>query len=524
MESTTPTRVPGDVLLTKIIATVGPACLDVGSLCKLIAEGTRVFRINFSHGTTESFAKALAAIREAGKITGEHVAALGDLSGPKIRVGKVQDGGIPLTAGQRVMFVREQILAIPAAGTAEAPIVFSTTFPAMIGDVLAKQRLLINDGEVQLQVVGTEGKGTQQRLVATVVVGGLVTSSKGINLPDSALSVSAVTQYDWKCVEWAVENELDFLALSFVRKASDLRELRAGLGAILSRAGKQETLKMSIIAKIEKPQALDELDAIVQESDALMVARGDLGVEMDASEVPVIQKRIIAASHAYGKPVIVATQMLQSMIESPVPTRAEVSDVANAIFDGADAVMLSGETAVGKWPIEAVKMMARIARSANRGYDEVGAYGGFPGLLPESAPPKKLVGQRYRTAALAHGVRVVVRDLSAKLVVIWSQLGGGARYLSQNRFRVPIIAASSSPEALRKMALLHAVLPIFMETPANAAEFIDEMDRLILEQKLASIGEPLVVVTGEPIGVAGVTNGLQIHYVGEMRGMDGKGR
>jgi pyruvate kinase len=514
----THSRGQGDVLLTKIIATVGPSCLDVGVLVKLIDEGVRVFRINFSHGTVEGFAKALAAIREAGKLTGEHVAALGDLSGPKIRVGKVQDGGILLEAEKHVAFVREPLVAVAAAGTADAPIIFSTTFPPMIDDVQPGQRLLINDGEFQLHVDGTDGTGEKRRLLCTVKAGGLVTSSKGINLPDTALSTSAVTPYDWKCVEWAVENELDFLALSFVRKAMDLKELRAGLKQMLANAGKSDTLRMSIIAKIEKPQALDELDAIVQEADAVMVARGDLGVEMDVSEVPVIQKRIIAAAHALGKPAVVATQMLQSMIESPVPTRAEVSDVANAIFDGADAVMLSGETAVGKWPIDAVRMMARIARTSNRHYDEVNDIVGT-GEHPALQTPTKIVGGRYRTAALSHGVRVVVRDLGARLVVTWSQQAGGARYLSQNRFRVPIIAASSSPAALRRMAILHAVIPVFAETPANKQVFIAAMDTLILARKLGAAGDPVVVVTGEPIGVAGVTNGLQIHYVGEVCGI-----
>lgn len=499
-----------DLLLTKIIATVGPACADADKISKLITEGARVFRINFSHGTVEHFDRALTAIREAAKITGEHVAALGDLSGPKIRVGKVQEGGITLFTGHRAVFVREPIVAVPAAGDARDPVVFSTTFPAIIDDVRPGQRLLINDGEIQMRVIGSEGTGAKRRLTAEVVVGGLVTSSKGINLPDSDLTTSAVTSHDWDCVQWAIDHELDFLALSFVRKAADLRELKSGLGAMLSRAGKQGTLKMSIIAKIEKPQALDELDAIVQESDALMVARGDLGVEMDVAEVPIIQKRIISAAHAQGKPVIVATQMLQSMIESPVATRAEVSDVANAIFDGADAVMLSGETAVGKWPIDAVRMMARIARAAGRGYEEA------RGTLGQIEPgPSKLVGGRYRTAALAHGVRVVVRDLGAKLVVTWSQQAGSARYLSQNRFRVPIVAASSSHASLRRMALLHAVLPIHMDAPASKEAFIDHMDALILKLGLASQGDPIVVVTGEPIGVAGVTNGLQIHYIGE---------
>jgi len=238
-----------------------------------------------------------------------------------------------------------------------------------------------------------------------------------------------------------------------------------------------------------------------------MVARGDLGVEMDLAEVPGIQKRVIAMAHDYAKPVIVATQMLQSMIESASPTRAEVSDVANAIDDGADAVMLSGETAVGKWPVQAVATMARIARATQRELAREGRV---------ARPPIKLQQTRYRTAALAHGVAVVVKDIGAKLVVTWSELGGGARYLSQNRLHVPILAAGSNPEALRKMALLYGVMPYEMPKPTDSTSFIAAIDKLIIEREWAKKGDAVVVVKGEPIGVAGVTNELLIHYVGDV--------
>ena len=306
----------------------------------------------------------------------------------------------------------------------------------MIDDAQVGQRLLIDDGSVRLLVTDKIGQGDNQRVVANVTVGGLVTSNKGVNMPDSAsLSVPSLTEYDVACVAWAVEHEIDFLALSFVRKAEDLRMLKL----LLPVRAANHASYIPVIAKIEKPQALDDLDAIVSEADGVMVARGDLGVEMDLAEVPGIQKRVISLCHDHGKPVIVATQMLQSMIDSPSPTRAEASDVANAIYDGADAVMLSGETAVGKYPVQVVATMARIALCTQRLLRE----------RPPGKPPIRLQQTRYRTAALAHGVSVIVRDLDARLVATWSELGGGARYLSQNRLDIPIIAASSNPEALR---------------------------------------------------------------------------
>jgi pyruvate kinase len=493
---------PKGFILTKIIATVGPACDTPALLTRLIDEGARVFRINFSHGTFEGFAKSLAAVREAGRLTGQHVGVLGDLSGPKIRVGKVRDGGIELAAGDAVEFQRQPIVAVPAAP--DQPVHFSTTYPTMVDDVQVGERLFINDGDVRLLVVDKVGQVEEQRVVARVTVGGLVTSAKGINLPDNAsLSVPSLTDYDRTCITWAVENEVDILALSFVRRAEDLRLLKS----LLPVRAVNHASYIPVIAKIEKPQALDDLDNIVNEADGIMVARGDLGVEMDLAEVPGIQKRVISLSHDYGKPAIVATQMLQSMIESPSPTRAEVSDVANAIYDGADAVMLSGETAVGKYPVQTVHMMGRIARATERLQLERGEL---------CRPPIKLQQSRYRTAALAHGVSAVVGDLDAKLVVTWSELGGGARYLSQNRLHVPIIAAGSNPEALRKMNLLFGVLPIWMERPADSTQFIHAIDALILERQWARPGDAVVVVKGEPIGTPGVTNQILIHYLGDV--------
>ncbi len=489
-------------ILTKIVATVGPACADVDTLVKLIGEGVRVFRINFSHGTLDQFERTLSLVRAAGEATGIPVGALGDLSGPKIRVGKVVEGGVELAMGQRVEFVREPIVA--AAPQPGGAAVFSSTLASLIDDVSPGQRVLINDGAIRMLALDKDPVGA--RLACTVTHGGLVTSGKGINLPDSAVSAPSLTEWDMTCVDWAVAHDIDFLALSFVRQAADIIALKGHL----SQRGRSRATgrRLPIVAKIEKPQALEHLEAILDAADGLMVARGDLGVEMDLAEVPVIQKRIIQLAHDHGKPVIVATQMLQSMIADPSPTRAEASDVANAIFDGADAVMLSGETAVGRFPVVAVNTMRRII-AASEGHMRT-----QPGKW--FTAPKKLQDTKYRTAALAHGVSVIVRDMDARLVVTWSQLGGGARYLSQNRLSVPILAASSDRAALRQMNLLFGVHPIHMDAPKDSESWLNQLDRVMLDQGWADEGDPVVIAKGEPLGTSGVTNKIRIHYVGDV--------
>jgi pyruvate kinase len=318
-------------------------------------------------------------------------------------------------------------------------------------------------------------------------------------------------------VEFAVKKRVDYLALSFVRSANDvimLKEKLKSLGArpfepVMFRENDlsnipEDSLFIPVISKIEKPQAIDELDEIVTESDAIMIARGDLGVEMDLAEVAVLQKKIIGNCHDRGVPVIVATQMLQSMIESPTPTRAEVSDVANAIFDGVDAVMLSGETAVGKYPAVTVRMMSRIARLTNEHIKDQKISHTVPRHMRES---------KFRSAALAHGVKSVVKDIDADLIVIWSKFGGGALYLSQLDIPIPILAFSDIPSTLNRLALLYGLHPELMEQPPNSGDFIREASRRILESGYAEKGSPIVFVYGDPIQASGTTNSLYIHYL-----------
>ena len=506
-------------LLTKIVATLGPASADVKTIFHLIEEGVRVFRINFSHGTFEEYDQLLNNVRQASKKMNIAVGIIGDLSGPKIRIGKVARGGVMLTKGQEVIFQKPDILT--RAGASE-PITFSTNYPAFIEEVQINQQVLLDDGNVRLICRKKKGKGKDKKLICEVIDGGVITSHKGVNLPDTTLSTPALTAKDYRCTVYAVKKEFDFLALSFVRRADDVKLLKSYLKKLGVRQfdplrHRDQHIKVKhindrctgiipIISKIEKPQAIAGLEDIIEETDMIMVARGDLGVEMDLAELAVLQKRIIRLCHDHATPVIVATQMLQSMIESSTPTRAEVSDVANAIFDGADAVMLSGETAVGKYPVEAVQMMNRIACKTNEFLQSQHF---------QFSTPRKLQEMRYRTPALAHGVKNIVRDMDAPLIIMWSQMGGGALYLSQQRIPRPILAFSSNEQALRQMSILYSITPLHMAKPPSNSEFIRQVDRMVLQKGWAKKGEPVVFVMGEPIDRIGVTNNLSIHYLGE---------
>jgi pyruvate kinase len=501
----------------KIVATLGPASESPETIRRLVEAGVSVFRLNFSHGDFEAHGRRLAAVREAAAAMGRPIAVLGDLSGPKIRVGRVPQA-IELLAGQDVLLSRtaEAAEVVPEriAGSDVMTAVLPVTYPSLVDEVEPGHRVLINDGAVRMLAV----ERTSDAMRCRVTIGGLVTTGKGINLPDTDLKVLAITAKDWDCVEWSVRNSLDFLALSFVRRAAEVRELKARLAgmcpvqrSIEPQERTEQGSTIPVVAKIEKPQAVEALDEIVEAADAIMVARGDLGVEMDLAQVPIVQKKIIERCELWGKPCIVATQMLESMIENASPTRAEVSDIANAIFDSADAVMLSGETAVGKHPVLAVETMRRAIAAAEARIAE---------MPMESSPPLKLVESRYPTAALAHGAWHIVRDIKASMVACWSEGGGTARYLSQNEFRVPIVAYTSSALAARRMALLKSVVPIHRPPPASGtlAEFTDIAERDLLERGWASHGDAVVLIAGKPLGEVRATNSIALLYIGDPRG------
>ena len=492
-------------MMTRIIATLGPATADVATIVRLIEEGARVFRINFSHGNFDDYESLLRAVQQARKETSIQVAILGDLSGPKIRVREFPSDGIEVKTGDQVVIHRDERKASQTGlnpDTGQHAVECSTTYSGIIDDVDVGHRVLIDDGNVRMLAV--DKPADNDRLICHVTAGGLVTTAKGVNLPDTNLQLPSMTDKDWHCVAWAIEHQLDFLALSFVRQASDVKTLQQHL----DKHKGQRDIRIPVIAKIETPQALADIENIIAAADTIMVARGDLGVEMDVTEVPIIQKRIIRLCADYGRPVIVATQMLQSMIDSPVPTRAEVSDIANALEDGAGVLMLSGETAIGQFPVQAVRFMARTAEFT------------FKNLTDDwwnnLKPPRKLQESRYRTAAIAHGAKTIVRDIGARAVVMWSQLGGGARYMSQNRIGVPIYAASNQPESVRRMQALFGVIPLLMDLPEDVPHFIELICARGLDRGWLDQGDPIVVIDGEPLGTAGVTNRIRIHYVGDV--------
>ena len=468
---------------TKIVATLGPATADRGSIQALAEAGCDVFRINFSHGDEEGRGALLAAVREVEEAIGQPLAVMADLCGPKIRVGLMADGGADLLRGERVVIQRESV-----EGTAER---ISTTLPELVDAVRPGEALLLDDGRLRVEV---ESIGRDE-VVCRVVHGGRLTSGKGVNLPRTALQLSALTEKDRADVDWIIEQDtslgVDFVALSFVRSADDIDELRR----MLSVGG----CCAHVVAKVEKPQAVDAIEAIVDAADAIMVARGDLGVEMDLPAVPVAQKRIAALCQAAGKPCIIATQMLDSMTHAPQPTRAEVSDVANAVLDRADAVMLSGETAVGEYPVEAVRMMNRIvlrAQECDQG----------------DAPAVRHSGART-SAALAGAVRSLVQELPIAAVGVYTASGTTARMFSKIRLPVPVLAMSPNRAAVRRMCLYYGVQTALEPAPEHTRQVLARAAELAVERELARPGQELVVISGRPIGEPGATNTLVVHTI-----------
>jgi pyruvate kinase len=481
------------MIRTKIIATMGPAVGTPEALLKLFEAGVDVCRLNFSHGTLAEHLVMLGKIREASARHDQPIAVLGDLCGPKIRLGKVADvggtGGLPVEVGDTLVVQRAEIVGDVVDGQKRV----SSIYPRLVDDVQVGDRILVEDGLIRFVCV----EKTKDELHANCTVAGVLKTNKGINLPTTHVNAPSITEKDWECVAWAVQNDLDYLALSFVRSPDDLDRLRENL--------RSRDSGIQIIAKIEKAEAIKQIDRIIDASDGLMVARGDLGVEMDVAEVPIMQKDMIRRCQAAGKPVIVATQMLQSMVDAASPTRAEVSDVANAIFDGTDAVMLSGETSVGRFPVVTVHTMSHVADVTEK--------------YLASQPPTRLGDLRLRSVsmsgAVAKGVLQIVQDLGLKLVVIWSQTGGTARVFSKLRFPVAIVAMSSDHRALRRMALHYGVIPQEMVPADDIAHLVADTDRIVVQRKFAATGDRVAIVAGASMGAPGTLNGVFVHTVGQ---------
>jgi pyruvate kinase len=470
----------------KIVATVGPACSAPDRLRLLVEQGVDVARLNFSHGTHEEHAEVLDRIRAVGRQLGRAVAVLQDLQGPKIRTGPLKAG----RAGVRLEPGAELAITTEGEHPGDASLV-STTYPHLAEDVRAGDRLLVDDGLIELRVLSSDGV----RVRTEVVEGGVLGEHKGINLPGVTLRAEAMSEKDQADIAFGIANGVDFVALSFVRNAEDVRRCRLEM----ERAGRV----VPVIAKIEKPEAIARLDEIIAAADGVMVARGDLGVEIVPERVPLLQKEICRKAKAAGKPVIIATQMLNSMIDHPRPTRAEASDVANAILDGADAVMLSGETASGRYPLQAVQMMDRIVREAEAAG---GAGAPYQTVVPTRPAPFNLV-----TAAAA----CEAADASGAVAICCFTLSGTtARLLSHFRPRVPIVAFSPDQSIRRRMSLYWGIDPKVMEPVKNADLMAEAVSDRLLEEGLARPGDRVVLVHGSPLGVPGQTNSIRLHEIG----------
>lgn len=485
-------------LLSKILATLGPASSDKSTILRLAQAGAHAFRINFSHGTLEQHEKTYRLIRECAEELGMPLGILGDLCGPKIRVNNLPPEGIQLKEGQILSFTT----GTPKEGLAccGSDICLTSNFSEWINEIAEGEHALLDDGKIRLRCLGVTASGSDGLVRFEVEHGGKLTQGKGINLPETQLSLPALTDHDYQCVRFALQHDFDFLALSFVKDPEDTQALRR----FIRREDPDPVIP--IISKIERPQALDKLESIIQVSDGIMVARGDLGVEIDLARVPVIQKHILKLCKEFGKTAIVATQMLESMIQSPVPTRAEVSDVANAIFDGADAVMLSGETAVGQWPVEAVQVMSRIARRANE----------YQRSLPLSLNlPQKQIEARFGSAALAHGVCTVAADLDARFVILWCNHEKSAYDLSSYHLSRPVLAYSDQDSILQRLVLSYGLQPIRCEQPTGIGGFIRFVENDLNQKGYIRQGEPLVFILGYPITQVKVPTVIHIHYTGE---------
>jgi pyruvate kinase len=470
---------------TKIVATLGPATDSRDAVRCLIEAGVDVFRLNASHGTAEEHERSIKIVRETADDLRKHVGILLDLQGPKIRLGTFGNGSAVLRTGQRFAITVE-----PVNGTSDRA---STTYKDFIKDVKPGQRILIADGAVELRVIET----TATDAICDVISGGEIGDRKGINLPGAELSVSSLTKKDLTDLRWGMDAGVDLVALSFVRRREDVMRLKLWM----DEAG----CTIPVVAKIEKPEAWKNLDDILAESDGVMVARGDLGVEIALEKVPFIQKSIISRARRHGKFVITATQMLESMIDHPYPTRAEVSDVANAIYDGTDAVMLSAETSRGAYPVDSVKMMARIAVEAEKSLRERGY--------------RELASRENATYAdvIADMAYRAVFMQNSKAVCVFTASGFSARLVSRHRPPVPIYAFTTTAGVARRLSVIYGARPVVVDDLRSTDDMMAVMDRTLVEKELMQKGDGVVFVAGQPIGRPGTTNLIKLHRVGELR-------
>jgi pyruvate kinase len=473
---------------TKIVCTIGPASESVEKLTQLIEAGMNVARLNFSHGDHEEHGQRIKNIREASSQTGKTVAILLDTKGPEIRTNNMVGGAIELVAGNDIT-----ISMVEVEGTTEK---FSITYPGLIDDVHVGSKILLDDGLIGLEVKSIDKQN--QEIHTKILNTGTLKNKKGVNVPGVSVNLPGITEKDAKDILFGIEQGLDFIAASFVRRATDVLEIRQLLE-------ENQASHIHIIPKIENQEGVDNIDEILEVSDGLMVARGDLGVEIPAEEVPLVQKLLIKKCNAQGKPVITATQMLDSMQRNPRPTRAEASDVANAIFDGTDAIMLSGETAAGTYPVEAVQTMHNIASRAESALDH-----------KEILSARSKENEHNITDAIGQSVAYTALNLDVNAIITPTESGHTARMISKYRPKSPIVAVTSDESTKRRLALVWGVYPQIGEIARTTDEMLDIAVEESLNSGLVKHGDLVVITAGVPVGEAGTTNLMKIHVVGDV--------
>ena len=468
----------------KIVCTLGPAVESIEKITELIDAGMNMARLNLSHGSHDEHQKRLDLVRAAAKKANKAVAILVDLQGPKIRLGKFSSGPHELSRGDTFTITTDDI-----AGTKDK---VSTTYKGLPGDCKAGDAIMIDDGKVSVQVVQVKGND----VITKVIQPGMVSNNKGINLPGVAVSLPALSEKDIADLRWGLKAGVDFIALSFVRNAADIKDIHK----IMDEVG----VKVPVIAKIEKPQAVENLQEIVDAFDGIMVARGDLGVELPIEDVPMVQKRCITMARESAKPVIVATQMLDSMISNSQPTRAEATDCANAVLDGADALMLSGETSVGDFPIDTVKVMARIIERTEE-------------VALDQIPPLKH-SPATKAGAITKAATEVGLTVGAKFLVAFTQSGDSARRMSRLRSPIPMLALTPEIGTYNRLALSWGVESLLTATVNHTDEMVMQVDTILIESKRVKIGDLVLIVAGSPPGIPGSINAMRVHKIGDAVG------
>ena len=465
----------------KIVCTLGPAVESVEKIAELIDAGMNMARLNLSHGSHGEHQKRLDLVRAASKKANKAVAILVDLQGPKIRLGRFSAGPHELSRGDTFTITTDDI-----AGTKDK---VSTTYKGLPGDCKAGDAIMIDDGKVSVQVVQVKGND----VITKVIQPGMVSNNKGINLPGVAVSLPALSEKDIADLRWGLKAGVDFIALSFVRNAADIKDIYK----IMDEVG----VKVPVIAKIEKPQAVENLQEIVDAFDGIMVARGDLGVELPIEDVPMVQKRCITMARESAKPVIVATQMLDSMMSNSQPTRAEATDCANAVLDGADALMLSGETSVGDFPIDAVKVMARIIERTEE-------------VALDQIPPLKH-SPATKAGAITKAATEVGSTVGAKFLVAFTQSGDSARRMSRLRSPIPMLALTPEIGTYNRLALSWGVESLLTASVNHTDEMVMQVDTILIESKRVKIGDLVLIVAGSPPGIPGSINAMRVHKIGD---------